>query len=40
MEPITAADARRIAELIDTYTDLGLGGPDASLIALAERTST
>ena len=37
MEPITAADARRIAELIDIYADLGLGGTDASLIALAER---
>lgn len=37
VEPITVADARRIAELIETYADLGLGGTDASLIALAER---
>ena len=37
VEPITAADARRIAELIDIYADLGLGGTDAGLIALAER---
>ena len=37
VEPITPADARRIAELIETYADLGLGGTDASLIALAER---
>lgn len=37
VEPITPADAKRIAELIETYSDLGLGGTDASLIALAER---
>jgi predicted nucleic acid-binding protein len=36
-EPITLSDAQRIAELIDTYADLGLGGTDASLIAIAER---
>ena len=36
-EPITPTDARRIADLIETYADLGLGGTDASLIALAER---
>lgn len=28
---------RRIAELIDQYADLGRGGTDASLIAIAER---
>ena len=32
IETITPADARRIAELIETYADLGLGGTDASLI--------
>jgi predicted nucleic acid-binding protein len=37
IEPVTPADARRIAELIETYADLGLGGTDASLVALAER---
>jgi uncharacterized protein len=37
IETITPADARRIAELIETYADLGLGGTDASLIAIAER---
>jgi predicted nucleic acid-binding protein len=37
VEIITPADARRIAELIETYADLGLGGTDASLIVVAER---
>jgi len=37
IEMITAIDAERIAELIETYADLGLGGTDASLIATAER---
>jgi predicted nucleic acid-binding protein len=37
LEAITPADARRIAELIETYADLGLGGTDASLIVTAER---
>lgn len=37
IETITPADARRIADLIETYADLGLGGTDASLIAIAER---
>ncbi len=39
VETITPADARRIAELIKTYADLGLGGTDASLIVVAERLS-
>ncbi len=39
VETITPADARRIAELIETYADLGLGGTDASLIVVAERLS-
>jgi hypothetical protein len=37
IETLTSADARRIAALIETYADLGLGGTDASLIAIAER---
>ena len=37
VEAITPSDARRIAELIQTYGDLGLGGTDASLIVIAER---
>lgn len=30
-------DWDRIAELVDTYADLHLGGVDASLVAVAER---
>jgi len=37
VEMITPADAGRIAELIERYSDLGLGGTDASLIVIAER---
>jgi len=37
VEMITPGDAERIAALIETYADLGLGGTDASLIAVAER---
>ena len=37
MESITPADTRRIAELIEPYADLRLGGTDASLVVLAER---
>jgi predicted nucleic acid-binding protein len=37
VEALTPADAGRIAELIEKYADLGLGGTDASLIAVAER---
>lgn len=37
VEPITPADARRAADLIETYADLGLGGTDASLVVVAER---
>lgn len=37
VEMLTPADARRIADLIETYADLGLGGTDASLIVVAER---
>ena len=37
VEPIASADAQRIADLIETYADLRLGGTDASLVVLAER---
>lgn len=37
VEPLDPADYARIAELIDKYADLPLGGADASLIAVAER---
>ena len=37
VEEITPADWQRIAELVDAYADLGLGGVDASLVAMAER---
>jgi len=34
---LTVADVARMAELTERYADLGLGGTDASLVALAER---
>jgi len=34
---LTVADVARMAELAERYADLGLGGTDASLVALAER---
>lgn len=37
VEPLTASDYERIAELIDKYADLPLGGADASLVAITER---
>lgn len=37
VEPLMPADGRRIADLIERYSDLGLSGTDASLIAIAER---
>ena len=37
IETLTPAETRRIADLIETYADLRLGGTDASLIVLAER---
>lgn len=36
-EPLTEEDWRRVAGLVETYADLGLGGVDAGLIAIAER---
>lgn len=40
VEPVTPMDARRIADLIETYSDLGLSGTDAILIVLTERLNT
>jgi predicted nucleic acid-binding protein len=37
VEALTPADWTRIAELVDRYADLPLGGTDASLVAIAER---
>ena len=37
VEVLTATDYQRIAELIERYADLGLGGTDASLVVIAER---
>jgi len=35
--PLTVADTDRMAELVETYASLRLGGVDASVIAVAER---
>lgn len=35
-----AEDWPRMAELIETYADLGLGATDAAVVALAERLAT
>jgi predicted nucleic acid-binding protein len=37
VEQLSLEDHHRIAELVDRYVDLGLGGTDASLVAIAER---
>ena len=37
VESPTSDDWDRIAELVDEYADLPLGGTDASVVALAER---
>jgi uncharacterized protein len=37
VEPPTFDEWERIAELVDEYADLPLGGTDASVVALAER---
>jgi predicted nucleic acid-binding protein len=34
---LTLSDVARMAELAETYADLGLGGTDASIVAVAER---
>ncbi len=34
---LTSAGLRRAADLADQYADLGLGGTDASVVAIAER---
>ncbi|MCB1006942.1 MAG: PIN domain-containing protein [Acidimicrobiales bacterium] len=40
VELLTLGDWQRIAELVDRYRDLPLGGTDASVVALAERFGT
>lgn len=40
VEPPHGDDWARIAELVDEYGDLPLGGTDASVVALAERLDT
>ncbi|NLT06677.1 MAG: PIN domain-containing protein [Solirubrobacterales bacterium] len=40
VEPPRGDDWTRIADLVDEYSDLPLGGTDASVIALAERLDT
>lgn len=37
VDGLTDVDVARIAELVEAYADLPLGGTDASVIALAER---
>lgn len=40
VEPVTMADLRRCAALIEKYRDLDLGLADASVVAVAERLGT
>lgn len=40
IEAPSGADWKRIAELVERYSDFPLGGVDASVIALAERLDT
>lgn len=37
IEALITADLERVAELVDTYIDLPLGGTDTSVITIAER---
>ncbi len=37
IESLAGVDLVRIADLVDTYSDLPLGGTGASVIAIAER---
>lgn len=37
VEPPTSDDWARIADLVDEYADLSVGGTEASVVALAER---
>jgi uncharacterized protein len=37
LAPLTTEDTDRMAELVETYASLGLGGVDAAVIAIAER---
>jgi predicted nucleic acid-binding protein len=39
VDVVRPEDWRRVAELVDRYADLPLGGTDARLVALAERRS-
>ncbi len=37
LAPLTIGDTERMAELVETYASLRLGGVDASVISIAER---
>lgn len=37
VETLTGSDLARTAELVETYSDLPLGGTDASVVAICER---
>ena len=37
---LTVTDIGRMAALVEQYADLGLGGTDASIVAIAERLGT
>ena len=37
VEHLELSDWQRVRQLVNTYADLGLGGADASLVAIAER---
>lgn len=37
VEQLTGTDLARVAELVETYADMPLGGGDASVVAIAER---
>lgn len=37
VEQLTGTDLARIAQLVETYADMPLGGGDASVVAIAER---
>ena len=37
LAPLTTKDTERMAELVEAYASLGLGGVDAAVIAIAER---
>lgn len=37
LAPLTIADTERMAQLVETYASLPLGGVDAAVVAIAER---